>query len=80
MLIRNQNKRLLMNVDTSEGIRINEYSDECMISLEYCKASYDLGRYSSKEKALLVLEMIEKVSMYSGNTLFQMPDDDEVEV
>ena len=52
MWIRSQNKRLLMNVDTSEGIRINEYPDECMISLEYCKASYDLGRYSSKRKKL----------------------------
>lgn len=39
-----------------------------------------LGEYSTEEKALLVLDMIEKVSMYSGNTLFQMPADDEVEV
>mgnify|MGYP000189614706 CR=1 FL=1 len=39
-----------------------------------------LGKYSSEEKALLVLDMIEKVAMYSGNTLFQMPADDEVEV
>lgn len=39
-----------------------------------------IGEYSTKEKALLVLDMIEKVSMYSGNTLFQMPADDEVEV
>ena len=39
-----------------------------------------IGEYSTEEKALLVLDMIEKVSMYSGNTLFQMPDDDEVEV
>lgn len=37
-----------------------------------------LGQYSSEEKALLVLDMIEKVSMYPGNTLFQMPADDEV--
>ena len=44
--------------------------DECVV----------LGEYSTEEKALLVLDMIEKVSMYSGNTLFQMPDDDEVEV
>ena len=80
MWIRNQNKRLLMNVDTSEGIRINEYPDECMISLEYCKASYDLGRYSSKEKALLVLEMIEKVAIYPGNALFQMPEDEDVKL
>lgn len=39
-----------------------------------------LGQYSSEEKALLVLDMIEKVAMYPGNALFQMPDDDEVEV
>lgn len=39
-----------------------------------------VGEYSTEEKALLVLEMIEKVSMYSDNTLFQMPADDEVEV
>lgn len=39
-----------------------------------------IGEYSTEEKALLVLDMIEKVSMYSGNTLFQMPADDEVEV
>lgn len=39
-----------------------------------------IGEYSTKEKALLVLDMLEKVAMYSGNTLFQMPKDDEVEV
>lgn len=39
-----------------------------------------VGEYSTEEKALLVLDMIEKVSMYSGNTLFQMPADEDVEV
>lgn len=39
-----------------------------------------IGEYSTEDKALLVLDMIEKVSMYTGNTLFQMPADDEVEV
>lgn len=39
-----------------------------------------IGEYSTEEKALLVLDMIEKVSMYQGNTLFQMPVDNEVEV
>lgn len=41
---------------------------------------YLIGKYSTEEKALLVLDMIEKVAMYPGNTLFQMPADDEVEV
>lgn len=40
---------------------------------------YLIGKYSTEEKALLVLDMIEKVLMYTGNTLFQMPQDDEVD-
>lgn len=40
---------------------------------------YLIGKYSTEEKALLVLDMIERVAMYPGNTLFQMPQDDEVE-
>lgn len=40
---------------------------------------YLIGKYSTEEKALLVLDMIEKVAMYPGNTLFQMPADDEVD-
>ncbi len=39
-----------------------------------------IGKYSTEEKALLVLDMIEKVAMYPGNTLFQMPQDEEVGV
>lgn len=39
---------------------------------------YLIGKYSTEEKAFLVLDMIEKVAMYPGNTLFQMPQDDEV--
>lgn len=39
-----------------------------------------IGEYSTEEKALLVLDMIEKVSMYTGNTLFQMPADEDIEV
>lgn len=80
MWIRSQNKQILTNVDTSNGIMINEYPDECLISLEYASTSFDIGRYSSKEKALLVLDMIEKIVMYPGNTLFQIPQDEEVEL
>lgn len=39
---------------------------------------YLIGKYSTEEKALLVLDMLEKVAMYPGNALFQMPQDDEV--
>lgn len=39
-----------------------------------------IGEYSTKEKAFLVLDMIEKVAMYPGNTLFQMPQDEDVKL
>lgn len=60
------------------GMCIDEFDGEFVIS-----DTGGLGRcatYSTKEKALKVLDMIEKVSTYQGNTLFQMPADDEVEV
>lgn len=41
---------------------------------------YLIGKYSTEEKALLVLDMLEKVAMYPGNALFQMPQDEEVEI
>lgn len=78
MWIRSQNKRLLMNVDTSDGMLINEYPDECLISLEHDKSSYDLGRYSSKEKALKVLDRIEELIQYQYKLTFCIPADDEV--
>lgn len=59
MWIRSQDKLLLTNVDTSNGIMINEYPDECLISLEYANTSFKLGEYSSKEKALNMLDYIE---------------------
>lgn len=80
MWIRSQDKLLLTNVDTSNGIMINEYPDECLISLEYANTSFKLGEYSSKEKALMVLDKIESYLEYSHNIVFQMPQDDEVEV
>ena len=39
-----------------------------------------IGEYSSKEKALKVLDAIENSLEYPYNTVFQMPQDDEVEV
>ena len=81
MWIRSQDKLLLTNVDTSNGIMINEYPDECLISLEYANTSFKLGEYSSKEKALKVLDEIQELiyfnAKHNGFT-YQMPQDDEV--
>lgn len=80
MWIRSQDKMLLTNVDTSNGIMINEYPDECLISLEYANTSFKLGEYSSKEKALKVLNDIQEFNECTYSEMFQMPQDLEVEV
>lgn len=69
MWIRSQDRKILTEIHNLDIDDINQIWD----------CSSLLGEYSSEEKALLVLDMIEKVSMYPGNTLFQMPADDEVE-
>lgn len=80
MWIRSQDKLLLTNADTSNGIMINEYPDECLISLEYANTSFKLGEYSSKEKALKVLNDIQEFNECTYSEMFQMPQDDEVDV
>ena len=70
MWIRSQNKKILTEVHDLEIDSANQIWGSGLL----------VGEYSNEEKALLVLDMIEKVAMYPGNTLFQMPADDEVEV
>lgn len=44
--------------------------DECVV----------LGEYSTEEKALKVLDMIQKYVVFNSYEVFLMPQDDEVEV
>lgn len=90
MLIRSQNKELLVNFNVSAGIEIEERNTKTVVTSYVTGCSYLLGEYSTKEKALKVLDMIqeayeryeyEKV-FKTGLTLFetfQMPEDSEVE-
>lgn len=68
MWIRSQDKKKLKEIHDVSIYHDNQIWADCSF----------IGEYSTKEKALLVLDMIEKVAMYPGNTLFQMPADDEV--
>jgi hypothetical protein len=79
MWIRSQDRKALLNVNQ---VLISPSVDGSIyyINDSLGEESNVLGIYTGEEKALLVLDMIEKVSMYPGNTLFQMPADDEVEV
>lgn len=79
MWIRSQDRKALLNVNQvlispSVGGSIYYINDSLG------EESNVLGIYTGEEKALLVLDMIEKVSMYPGNILFQMPADEYVEI
>ena len=109
MLIRSQNKKNIINVDNAEMISICGYKvdnkhvceDEENANTWYVTSifrdSYSssfLGHYSSKEKALKVLDMIQleyqnscytEISPHDGQTklilnnlVFEMPEDSEV--
>ena len=90
MLIRSQNKELLVNFNVSAGIEIEELNTKTVVTSYITGCSYLLGEYSTKAKAMKVLDMIqeayeryeyEKV-FKTGLTLFetfQMPEDSEVE-
>lgn len=89
MWIRSQNKKVLVVSDYVEIVQLarsdNLYCDECQIVTKKNGKYITLGSYSTKEKALEVLNAIQGFikSMYVGNGEymgypFQMPKDDEV--
>ena len=70
--IRSQEKEMIINcyaleIDLGDGKSI-------------CSNGYVLGTYSTKEKALKVLDMIEThLEIHDREVVFKMPQDDEVE-
>ena len=89
MLIRSQDKRILINMNNVSSIEVGD--NELRIFADDGETIYDLGSYYTKAKAMKVLDMIqeayeryeyEKV-FKTGLTLFetfQIPEDSEVEV
>lgn len=85
--IRSQNKEKLINVNNSLCI---DYTEFDMTKENQLKAIYGddvkLGTYSSEEKALKVLDMIEthleelEYKIHNRNVVFQMPDDESLQV
>lgn len=79
MLIRSQNKEVLVNFDVSAGIEIAEGTTKTVITSYITGCSYLLGEYSTKEKALKILDMIQEAYV-NGHIDYQMPEDGSVEV
>lgn len=111
MLIRSQNKEVLTNLNALAGIEIAEGPVKTVITSYITGCSYLLGEYSNKQKAVKVLDMLQKAyaeyemlrGMSTGmggimvtyntkmivnelekeiqeKTIFQMPEDSEVEI
>ena len=60
MLIRSQNKEVLTNLNALAGIEIAEGSVKTVITSYITGCSYLLGEYSNKQKAVKVLDMLQK--------------------
>ena len=60
MLIRSQDKEVLVNFDVSAGIEIAEGPIKTIITSYITGCSYLLGEYSTKAKAMKVLDMIQE--------------------
>ncbi len=95
MWIRSQNKRILSSVDEVIVTFVDE--NKCFISGFWGTGSDTLGAYSTKEKALKVLDEIQNAientnyyiidnfclnsyALKRGAQVYEMPQDDEVEV
>ena len=63
MLIRSQNSEILINFNTLEGIEITKGSVKTIITSYTTGCTYLLGEYSTKAKAMKVLDMIQEAYM-----------------
>lgn len=90
MLIRSQNKEILVNFNVSAGIEIAEGTTKTVVTSYITGCSYLLGEYSTREKAMKVLDMIQEAyckfmsvkndDAWGGKeSVFYMPADGSVE-
>ena len=58
MLIRSQNKECIINFDNLKSVRIGGYNGDSIIVFTESEA-LEIGKYSTEEKAIKVLDMIQ---------------------
>lgn len=91
MLIRSQDKEMIINMAATNHIYVREVYRPSGSLIDISSDEMRLGYYSTKEKAIKVLDMIQKAycdfmavrngDMWCGkDSVFQMPEDSEVEV
>lgn len=76
MLIRSQDKHILINMNNVSSIEVGD--DGLRIFADNSEAIYDIGEYSNKSKVIKVLDMIQEAYV-NGHIDYQMPEDGSVE-
>lgn len=77
MLIRSQNKAILLNFSNWAAIYIVKDGDDFIISSLEGENKCTFGKYSTKEKSMKVLDMIQEAYV-NGHIDYQIPEDSEV--
>ena len=72
MLIRSQDKRILINMNNVSSIEVGD--NELRIFAADGETIYDLGSYSTKAKAMKVLDMIQEAYGDSEYTKYVIPE------
>lgn len=78
MWIRSQRRNTLVNINFMRVINDGNYCLICGATTDGCDC--ELGVYSTEEKALKVLDEIEKQIEYPYVEVFQMPQDEDVKL
>ena len=78
MLIRSQDKEILINFNNSPAIKIMGTKGDVTIICSDTYETFVIGNYSTREKAMKVLDMIQEAYV-NGHIDYQIPADSEVE-
>lgn len=78
MWIRSQTKNALVNINFMRVINDGNFCLICGATTDGC--DYELGVYSTEEKALKVLDRIEELIANQCGLTFYMPADEDAEV
>ena len=81
MIIRSQRKGMILNMDCISKIYVDDvvYQDTKSIEYGIVADKEIIGVYSTEEKAIKVLDMMQAKVMLAYK-VFEMPSDEEVEV
>lgn len=78
MLIRSQDKTVIVNIDNAFNIEIRDINGATAIYIGSSSRCCNMAEYSTRAKALKVLDMIQE-DYVNGHIDYQMPEDGGVE-